>query len=75
MAGAALHICSLRSPTQHAMDASPPPPPLLPAECGVDGVKVDVQATITMFGYDSGEPPITVPRFACACRTACSQRG
>lgn len=28
----------------------------MPAECGVDGVKVDVQSTITMFGYDSGGP-------------------
>lgn len=34
----------------------PPPGPAhtWPADCGVDGVKVDVQSTVTMFGYASG---------------------
>lgn len=50
-------------PLRHERQAAPQPnvvihtvhqPNPSSAECGVDGVKVDVQSTITMFGFDSG---------------------
>lgn len=39
---------------QHVFIIQHPHLPCAAAGCGVDGVKVDVQSTITMFGYDSG---------------------